>query len=462
MIHPNYSLQLLDILLKTKTDEKYTKANEADRQEVLQLPIVTDANKRTVNLKNYTYDSADFVSIDKEVAAYTNKELAPVLPTTATSQSNGIIEATKALDKVIEDFKKKNTYKPENFKSSDYPIVVPIHSIDASDLKRLQPAYAPVGSRVLNMTFNGNKPTEEVINGNTVPGKYTIDFNWCYLGTKIEMEDYISEQIKQIQSDFEKASKAIKSYAASNPEPYYTNANENGAPINEETLKIKIKATYIYNTTATLYYRYTYKDSQGISVTSYVSEPLNYYASGQTEPNKPMTLSFESWLYSQVFGANDEGAYYPKKAFIGLFTEMPDAYGRNFVEPTWKTDDNLHTYQRMSLHEDLLHGDMSLNNVRQIGADIGEYPNDAIEHSDYLGYAYVDNKEIVLFPEILDETGWGEIVGFGLFENEEPIEGETPYFWGEITNKKGIVTSVPTAKWKVPLFRKNEFKIYLG
>lgn len=460
MIHPNYSSQLLDILLKTKSDEKYTQANEADQQEALQLPIVTDVNKRTANLQNYTYDSTAFVSIDEQVAVYTKQNDAPVLETTETNSSNAKRKATDELNKIIENLKSKNTYEYGNFDSTNFPIVVSIHGIDASNLNRLKPAYAPVGSRVLNMTFNGKKPEEKEKEKETDPsGIYTVGFDWCYLGTKSEMEEYFYKQINQIKSDFEKASKAIKSYTASISEPYYSSIREDGYPIDKETLQIKINATYIYKTTATLYYGYTYRNGQSTSSVFYVQKTLDYYTLGSDDS---MELSLESWLYSQVFGANDEGAYYPKKAFIGLFTEMPDAYGKNFVEPTWKTNDNLHTYQRISLHEDLLYGDMSLNNVRQIGADSEEYPNDATEHSAYLGYAFVDNKEIVLFPEILDESGWGEIVGFGLFENEEPTEGETPYFWGNITNKEGIITSVPTEKWKVPLFRKNEFKIYLG
>jgi hypothetical protein len=62
-----------------------------------------------------------------------------------------------------------------------------------------------------------------------------------------------------------------------------------------------------------------------------------------------------------------------------------------------------------------------------------------------------------MFPEILDADGWGNIYGFGVFENEVPTEGEKPYFWGEVKNGP-----VKTEVNNVPLFRPNEFKVYLG
>lgn len=460
MIHPNYSLQLLDILLKTKSDEKYTQANEADQQEAMRLPIVANVEKRTAKLLNYSYTSSAFVPIDSDIEKYLSKDTAPVLSSLKSTEEEAKAEAIEALNSKITSLKTKNIYKRDNFDTTEYEIEVPISTIDATQMNRLKPAFAPIGSRVLNMKFNDVDPTKEEQSDESITGKYTVSFDWCYLGDTINMVDFFNKQINNIKDAFEKELKTLTSYAASESEPYYTSKDGVGYPIHEETLTVKINATNIYQVTKTMYQGYTYKKSGDTSSVVYIQSSITYYTLVVSEV--PVTTSLKSWVYSQVFGANDGGAYYPKKAFIGLFTKMPDAYGKEFEEPTWKTNDNLHTYQRISLHEDLLYGDMSLNQVRQIGADNEEYPNDAIEHSDYLGYAFVDNKEIVLFPEILDEDGWGEIIGFGLFENEERTEGETPYFWGRITNEKGEATSVLTGKEKVPLFRKNEFKIYLG
>ena len=62
-------------------------------------------------------------------------------------------------------------------------------------------------------------------------------------------------------------------------------------------------------------------------------------------------------------------------------------------------------------------------------------------YKDYIGYSYVTNKEIIMFPEIVrrddkgaiqndDWDGWGNIVGFGLFEEKQGTVA--PYFWGEL------------------------------
>lgn len=454
MIHPDYSLQLLDILLKTKSDEKYTQGNEADQQEALKLPMVTKENARTITLTSFSYDATSFVPIEEDLASYLSQETTKIIETTENmNRNNAQLEAKKQLKEILANLTTTNVYKKDEFGSTTKSIVTSIHAIDADSLKRIGQAYAPVGSRMVNTTLDGAAP--EAIEDK--PGEYTFSLEWCYLGSKTDMTDFLAGEFSRIKNGFENAVKGISSYAASTSELYYTDTADNGQPINPEKLIINIKSTNIYEKTVPVYLGYVYKD--GLSVkTGYVNQSFKYYALEENEDS----ITVNSWLYSQVFGANDNGAFYPKKAFIGLFTKMPNAYGKDFIEPEWKTNDNLHTYQRMSLHEDLLYGDMSLNAVRQIGVDDKNYPNDATEHKDYLGYAFVDNKEIVLFPEILDENGWGEIVGFGLFENEEKTDGETPYFWGEITNEKGEVTLVPTEKWKVPLFRKNEFKVYLG
>jgi hypothetical protein len=73
-----------------------------------------------------------------------------------------------------------------------------------------------------------------------------------------------------------------------------------------------------------------------------------------------------------------------------------------------------------------------------------------------------------MFPEIVrrnpdgviqkDTTstwgGWGNIVGFGLFEKDSGEEA--PYFWGELErNQEGTVNHVP-------LFRIKNFQLFLG
>lgn len=173
------------------------------------------------------------------------------------------------------------------------------------------------------------------------------------------------------------------------------------------------------------------------------------------------TMSLRGWYFSQVLGGITQ-EFYPKKAYIGLLTEMP-SYSEDgkilFKEVAHKstaTADKVRTYQRMNLFR----GIFSDRNVFNEVVTVTEETEKADKN--YLGYAYLDNKEIIMFPEILDETnddgeeGWGTIVAFALFENEFPTEGEEPYFCGE------LITPVPTEKDRVPLFRPYQFQIYLG
>lgn len=462
MIHPNYTLQLLNILLKTKPDDKYTTGSEEDQNTVMQLPFVTEADYRTVTYPSYSYDETAFVSIDDEIKEYSDpsKSELYVGHNSAPTEEGRKALAEELLAQKAVELMNKNVYNINNFNTTEHQITIPITRIDPDGPKTNKKLYCPVGARVSNFTFDDENPklVNSIMNSNQ--NLYEISLPILYSlaegeNKKPELHENIETEMKEVKTNFAKELNAIQTYASAEPQNYYT--SKLGAYLfNEEKITITIRRSKIVSKSATIYSRY----AGNILSTEYASLKINYYS--LEEEQEVVTFEINSWLFSQELGANEQAAIYPKKAFIGLFTRMPDTDGTKFEEPDWKTNDNLHTYQRMSLHEDLLYGDMSLNAVRQIGADNENYPNDTIEHKDYLGYAFVDNKEIVLFPEILDEDGWGEIVGFGLFENEEPTPGETPYFWGKITDKDGVVISVSTAKRKVPLFRKNEFKVYLG
>lgn len=163
--------------------------------------------------------------------------------------------------------------------------------------------------------------------------------------------------------------------------------------------------------------------------------------------------------YPQATGS----AFYPNTAYIGLFTDLiinpeddnntngyPSVDGTGFREPPYKNydDENPQTYQRMNLHRGLFTDGLVFN---EIVSTKEEDPN----YDQYKGYSYLNNKEIIMFPEVVDPAGWGNISGFGIFEKESPVDGETPYFWGE-------VTTTPAKEGHVPLFRPEEFQIYLG
>ena len=157
------------------------------------------------------------------------------------------------------------------------------------------------------------------------------------------------------------------------------------------------------------------------------------------------TFSFPKIYYFSP--ATRQQNNYPQKAFIGLFTTMPNPDGTGYAEPTPYSEDapNL-TYRRMNLHESLFNGEPIFGKVEKVCDDKTE--------ADHFGKAKIKNKDLIMFPEVLGAS-WGTIKGFGIF-NEEAVGTGTPYFWGSVQQSK--VASEET----VPLFRPEEFIIYLG
>lgn len=185
---------------------------------------------------------------------------------------------------------------------------------------------------------------------------------------------------------------------------------------------------------------------------------VNRYTTSKVEiASKADPLSFaEEYFFAQV---SVQTKVFPQKAYIGLFTTSPSADGTGFVEPTSYFKDSTMTYRRMNLHEGLFSGEYVFNNL--IPAVKGTKVGSGDTAKDVEGYAELSNKEIIMFPEVLTQS-WGVIVGFGIFENEYPPEDEEaakneyPYFWGEVSNPREAFVGT------VPLFRADEFKIYLG
>lgn len=180
------------------------------------------------------------------------------------------------------------------------------------------------------------------------------------------------------------------------------------------------------------------------------------------------------WYYSQIFSKK---LYYPERAFIGLFTDynhsrdtgknangMPDLDGTKFREPPHKNKNTPggnenYTYQRMDLHRGLFTDEYVFEDIKKAGEEEVEGKDDP---TSLIGKAFIKNREIIMFPEILHEgtgetKGWGNIYGFGIFANEVPQEGEKPYFWGPVVN-----APISTKNGEVPLFRPEQFEVFLG
>lgn len=126
---------------------------------------------------------------------------------------------------------------------------------------------------------------------------------------------------------------------------------------------------------------------------------------------------------------------YPSKAFLALFTKMPDENGDGYEEP----DKESTTYMRVNLNESIITGGKSLNN--------------AVKNTTN-GEATLTNKEIIMYPEVYG-IDWGTIVGFGVFQEEEAMTG-TPIFWGRLNEQ------VTTTINHVPLFRVGDFQVTLS
>lgn len=303
--------------------------------------------------------------------------------------------------------------------------------------------------------------------------------------------NFVTASNSQNRSKFEKSitniNKEIEKIAASfkkqvlNDLPYYANSSYTGgysykiqADGSESSQKIQVVGRIpvtIYTYHEEIHYFQLKYTRNGSTYSISDSTTHRYY---QKENTTTLDCTLDAWYYSQIFST---AAYYPEKAYIGLFTDynhsndlsknsngMPNADGTGFREPPFKQtnpsdEQKDYTYQRMDLHRGLFTDGYVFDNIKQateedvVGKD---------EPNELLGKAYLKNSEIIMFPEILTQgegetKGWGKIYGFGIFSNEKPVEGETPFFWGPVMD-----APVETNKDEVPLFRPSQFEVYLG
>lgn len=248
-------------------------------------------------------------------------------------------------------------------------------------------------------------------------------------------------------------------YGNSGSKNFYTYETIGGA---SQAKEITVSKTFTYRQWEKRkqkhYFKVTWINKVGTSEYSKTENFECEYQYYQLSDPISVSVTFKGWYYPQTFSTL---SYYPSKAYLGLFTDykltedgknengMPNADGTKFREPPYKNGAE-YTYQRMSLHRGLFSDEYVFNEIDQNSLE-------ALEHA---GYAHISNKEIIMFPEILNEEGWGNIYGFGIFENEVPVEGEKPYFWGYVDGAPS--NPVSTSKKHVPLFRPNQFEVFLG
>lgn len=139
-------------------------------------------------------------------------------------------------------------------------------------------------------------------------------------------------------------------------------------------------------------------------------------------------------------------AKYPATRYLALFTKMPNEYGDEYVEPFEDAGGNSTTYCRVNL-------------------DNGYFSRSQVMGDAFLdvtsGGASIVNEETIYYPEI-SGVNWATedapIVGFGIFENKDPVDGELPYMWGTLSNTEAVKAEVN----HVPLFRTGSFKISIS
>lgn len=163
---------------------------------------------------------------------------------------------------------------------------------------------------------------------------------------------------------------------------------------------------------------------------------FKYEVSGASGSTTQQIVYFSGW---DIIKKSEQTTYYPTKAFLALFTTMPNSDGTGYVEPTI-VEDKETTYMRVDLHSGVITGNQCLNKAQIDGEN---------------GGAVLTNCEIIMYPEV-SGVSWGSIVGFGVFETKEPMVGD-PIFWGSISNGPVLTTTE-----HVPLFRIGDFKITLS
>lgn len=153
---------------------------------------------------------------------------------------------------------------------------------------------------------------------------------------------------------------------------------------------------------------------------------------------------------------------YPRSRYLALFTKMPNADGGEFEEfriiNEVKEDGTITYCRRINLNTGYFSNELIMKEAEKNMANID--PEDP--SSDIVGGAMTSNEVVIYFPEIVEKNWTGDdedgpaLVGFGIFENAEPISGEKPFLWGALNNTDAVAKLT-----HVPLFRKNNFQFFI-
>lgn len=469
MINQDLAKQILNVLLTTSEGKSFS-GDQNDYQEAIDNPYNSNSKNWTITQSNsiivikeqsttFPFDTS--TDEDSPTVMDFKKDILPILKEGKDEEEQKKLDlyhgsiAKQAILAYI-----RNNLPDDEISSKTEQVkvsVTPPKQITTATPQGKVAPYYPIGI------------TEESINAVVEALK---EVNWSTRENNFPLWDGVASKLNKMFEAYKKKvllnTTYYKTSSTMNVLEEKTDPYGNTTTDNKTITFPSIKYTYFYKEPKKYYFKITYPkelSGSGDSAQTWgtITETFNHTRGLWTSKEETLSAYTFNLTYCSQYASASGTSFYPDRAYIGLFTDlvqegeqdktengMPRNNGTGFREPPRKTlsEEDPHTYQRMNLHRGLFTDTTVFNEVVQT-------PEGNEFYNDYKGYAYLNNQEIIMFPEILDENGWGTISGFGLFENEVPTEGETPFFWGTVTPVKGD-------RERVPLFRPKEFQIYLG
>lgn len=463
MIHQDLAAKILNVLL-TASENKTFLGDEADKEEVLKNANQENEEKKwTISVPCYTY-TATVTEMPAIPAA--NRNDAPLLDFESFKDELPAYQQTATGSQALtylENYLKSNYYKDDTY-------------VQNSTVQNIEKTMKFSGISTDYDKNAGGAPIYPIgFDKNILDELYSEISAQTWEGDSVEaiknhLESFLITGLETVFGKLKnEVLKDSKYYNTSSALPILKEVPVGAGQVeyqlqNKKLSKIKYK---IYTTkTVTGQVKLEAPSAIGGSrSSSYMQVSKKVLTIEEKDLSQTAAETFIKELLLQYYGQAATAtamAYYPDRAYIGLFTNlhntldentedgMPLQDGTAFREPPYKNyedEDNPHSYQRMNLHRGLFSDSNVFYPVFETQEDD--------KHNENKGCAQLKNQEIIMFPEVLDPEGWGDISGFGIFENPVQKEGETPFFWGE-------VEAVEAEEGTVPLFRPEEFRIYLG
>ena len=133
--------------------------------------------------------------------------------------------------------------------------------------------------------------------------------------------------------------------------------------------------------------------------------------------------------------------------YLGFLTKLPNANGAPYEDGTYFSEPSDSSYLRIKINTD-----SRITKTKFIAPA----ENDIV--GDEAGPVCVKNQSLIMFPEATTKY---DIVGFGIFRNNDVGDQTLPFLWGAVTNEQGT-SGVTINPEEVPIIRAGGFKISLA